>query len=101
MASQAVDGEHDPLGLEDVGEEHGLPRHALIGAGPGLAGGWLWRCFLLAGGGPGPDAVLVLRLGFGLLLGHRHRLAGGSPKREFLKFLFLFLAYQQSPVFYL
>ena len=73
-----VDGEHDPLGLEDVGEKHGLPRHALIGAGPGLAGGRLWRCFLLAGGGSGPDVVLVLlRLGFGLL-GHRHRLAAGS-----------------------
>lgn len=62
-----------------MGEKHGLPRHALIGAGPGLAGGRLLRCFLLAGGGPGPDAVLVLlRLGFGLLLGHRRRLAAGS-----------------------
>lgn len=64
---QAVDGEHDPLGLEDVGEDHGPPRqHALIGAGPGLAGGRLWRCFLLAGGGPGRLVQMLFSSFFGL-----------------------------------
>ena len=87
---EAVSQEQDPLGLEDAGEEHGLPRRALLGTGgarPGLSGGGplLRRRLLilaLAGGGPGPDAVFVplRRLGLGFLLGcRRRRLAAGSP----------------------
>lgn len=40
----AISQEHDPLGLEDTREEHGLPQCTLLGTGStrlGLGHGWL------------------------------------------------------------